>query len=288
MLSTKFKVDTARKISTLIVGARALLRLTHVVQARRFGINWRLDLNEGIDLAIYLGHYQNYSKRTMEHWLRPGSLVLDLGANVGSHSLRMARQIGPNGLVVAIEPTNYAFDKLKINVGLNSELKDRLVLVQAALTDGSECGEESKFYSRWPLRADGNHRHPLHLGRLEPATKARHVALDVLLGELRATGYVRGPVSFVKLDVDGNELNVLRGAHQTLAKDQPVILIEIAPSVQDEVPYRFEDLLETLRSLGYQLEDQRSGRLLSMSANALRELIPEGASIDVIAAPSSC
>ena len=122
------------------------------VQARRFGINWRLDLNEGIDLAIYLGHYQNYSKRTMEHWLRPGSLVLDLGANVGSHSLRMARQIGPNGLVVAIEPTNYAFDKLKINVGLNPELKDRLVLVQAALTDGSECGEESKFYSRWPLR----------------------------------------------------------------------------------------------------------------------------------------
>ena len=53
-----------------------------------------------------------------------------------------------------------------------------------------------------------------------------------------------------------------------------LFLIEIAPHVQDEVPQRFETLLQALDELGYRLEEVSTGRPLAMSAAALRRLIP--------------
>ncbi len=286
MLSTKAKIRIARVLNKAIVGARSMLGKSSIIEARRFGANWRLDLNEGIDLAIYLGMYQNLSRRTTNNWLHPGSLAVDIGANIGAHSLRIAQQIGADGRVVAIEPTEYAFAKLNTNARLNPDLASRLVLVQAALTDGTERGRDDEFYSRWPLRTNGHQRHAQHLGQLESARGARFIALDDLLDELRAAGCIGGPATFVKLDVDGNELNVLRGGRKMLAKERPVILIEIAPHVQDEVPHRFEDLLGTLESFGYRLEDQNSGQLLPMSAADFRNIITKGASIDAVARPA--
>jgi hypothetical protein len=107
-----------------------------------------------------------------------------------------------------------------------------------------------------------------------------------LLDELRAGGKVKGPANFVKIDVDGHELEVLRGARSTFLKDRPTTLIELAPHVQDEIPERFESLLSTLQEYGYRLEDVQSGATLPMSAQALRTRIADGVSIDAIARPS--
>ena len=61
MLSTKSKIRIARALNVAITGARSAVGLDATAEVRRFGLNWRLDLNEGIDLAIYLGRYQNIS-----------------------------------------------------------------------------------------------------------------------------------------------------------------------------------------------------------------------------------
>src|SRR5580700_9976634 len=151
MLPTKAKMRIARMLNIAIIGVRSLAGRTPFVRVRRFGVNWRLDLNEGIDLALYVGTYQDIPRRIMDRWLPPGSLAVDIGANIGAHCLRIARRVGANGRVVAVEPTDYAFSKLTANAELNPGLRGRLVLVQAALTDGTARAGEAQFYARWPL-----------------------------------------------------------------------------------------------------------------------------------------
>ncbi len=285
MLTTKRKIAIARVLNLAIGGARAVAGRPSRVVVRRRNVNWELDLNEGIDFAIYLGLYQRIHPR-VARWITPGALVLDIGANIGAHSLPLAREVGPGGLVIAIEPTDYGFSRLKANAALNSDLLSRLIPVQAALIAGTknpDSDEYARFYSRWPLKGGSIDRHAKHLGELEAAKNARFLSLDTLLRELRAKHGITQPVAFIKLDVDGHELDVLRGAAQTLTSQKPPILIEIAPHVQDEVPKRFEDVLKILDVHGYWLEAADSGKGLPMSAPALRALISDGANIDAIA-----
>ena len=285
MLSTKHKIAIARFLNMAIVGARSLAGRPSSVTVRRRNVNWKLNLNEGIDFALYLGLYQRLPHR-VTRWVTPGALVLDVGANIGAHSLLLARAAGGSGHVVAIEPTDYGFSCLRANAELNPDLLARLIPVQAALTSGAKRQDSmnvTRFHSRWPLRSGDIERHATHMGVLETANGARFLTLDDMLTEIRAKYKIDRPVAFIKLDVDGHELDVLQGATQTLGLQPPPILIEIAPHVQDEVPQRFEALLRLLESYGYQLEEAESGKRLPMSAPALRALIVDGASIDAIA-----
>jgi FkbM family methyltransferase len=290
MLSTKRKMLVARILSTTILGARSALARDPQVIVRRRAINWRLDLREGIDIAIYFGLYQRIPQHVVQTWVSPGSVVFDIGANIGALSLPLALTAGPSGCVVCVEPTDYAFSKLEANAALNPELADRLVLLQAALIDKPpgaaepNLREKPLFYSRWPLQGGASSRHVRHLGQLELARGARFVPLDELYRELVVNGRIRGPLSFVKLDVDGNELAVLHGGKMTFTQYRPAIHLEIAPHVQDEVPGRFEELLQTLQVYGYRLESG-SGQIIPMSAGSLRNLINHGGSIDVLAVP---
>jgi SAM-dependent methyltransferase len=174
MLSTRQKMAIARVLNAAIVGARTAAGRTPRVSVRRGQVvTWDLDLNEGIDLAIYLGLYQRIPRRAAR-WIRPGALVLDIGANIGAHSLPLAREVGTDGLVVAIEPSDYAFARLKANAVANPELLPRLVLIQAALSAGAAApaNEETvRFYSRWPLRGGGADRHPKHSAPLKPPAR---------------------------------------------------------------------------------------------------------------------
>lgn len=287
MLPTNAKVQIAKAINRIIVGARTTFGYAQTVRVQRSGLNWSLDLNEGIDLAIYLGVYQKTPSRVLDRWARPGSLVMDIGANIGAFTLPLARHIGSNGTVIALEPTNFAFAKLRTNIQLNNDLTDRIISMQVALQDSTTDAPTSSFYSSWPLRNDGSHKlHGRHNGRLEAATDVRFLTLDGIIAELQTSGQARGPVAFVKLDVDGGELAVLRGGKRLLRGDRPTFLVEIAPHVQDEVPGRFEALVSIFARHEYGFEYADSGQPLPVDAAALRRIITAGASLDIVARPN--
>lgn len=284
MLRTKTKLRIARGLNRLIMTPRKLAGQGAHVESQRNGITWQLDLNEGIDLAIYLGLYQRLPRRVLTELLVADILAVDIGANIGSHSLQIARAVGAGGHIISVEPTAYAYAKLRANIASNPSLSNRLIPIQAALGDESRERTIGEFYSRWPLH-DTGHLHPEHLGKFETANGARQLTLDGLLDEVRTTYGVHRKVAFVKIDVDGNELSVMRGGRRTFSADRPVLLVEIAPHVQDEVRDRFEDLIALIHALDYRLEEARSGGLLPVSAPDLRRIIKFGASIDVIARP---
>jgi FkbM family methyltransferase len=281
MLTTRQKIAMARVLNFGIMTTLSAIGRSSIVQVRRSGVLWELDLNEGIDLAIFLGVYQKIPNSVLDAYIKPGALVIDIGANIGSHTLQLAKRVGESGCVIAVEPTDHAFAKLLANIGLNPDLARRIIPVQTALGQNIDAYKKPEYYSRWPLCADVGKRHKVHLGVLEAATSAQRLSLDELVRK-HAAGR---PVSFIKLDVDGNEFDVLRSGYETLHDQRPPILIEVAPHIQDEVVGRFEAFVVSLSQHGYKLEDQKRGRPLPLSAEALRALIAHGASKDVMARP---
>jgi len=288
MLTTRRKKQLAKVASLGLRAVRSLVGLESTTRASRGGINWELDLVEGIDLAIYLGSYQSIGRHVQVNVLRPGAAVIDVGANIGAFTLPFAAALGEQGRVIAIEATDFAFQKLGRNLALNPRLASRVTALQAVL-DSPDGREEASggIYSSWRLdRAFGSLRHPYHGGLKMSTNRAVTVTLDSLLGSDPHLASIAGSVSLIKLDVDGNELSVLRGAHAILKSARPSILIEIAPYVQNEKAGGLAKLVGEIQRLGYKLEDACSGRPIRCSAEELNRLIPDGAGMDVLCSPA--
>jgi len=250
------------------------------VSVRRRGIRWHLDLREGIDLSIYLlGSFEPSVVRSYRRLVSAGDTVLDIGANVGAHTLPLARAVGPAGLVVAFEPTAWAFAKLRANLGLNPDLAPRVVAEQAMLVGADRAPLAAETYSSWPLVAASD-LHPQHLGRLMSTAQARAVTLDDYLAE---TAVDR--VDFVKLDVDGAEPDVLAGGAATIARHRPVIVMELAPYLYDGTD-RFDQLVGFLVEHRYRIQRLRGGAPLPADPAALRDRIPGGSSMNVLCLPA--
>jgi FkbM family methyltransferase len=281
MISTSAKIRVARVLSAIFLVSRKLAGLTPHVVARRRGVTWDLNLAEGIDFAIYLlGGFEVRTLKRYETLIREGDVVLDIGANVGAHTLPLAQLVGKSGRVYAFEPTRYAFTKQLANIALNPELAPRISAQQMMLTSSNAAELPSAVYSSWPLES-AKDLHVDHHGRLMTTEGARPCTLDTFLTE---NGVTR--VDFIKIDVDGNEAAVLRGADATLQKFKPRIMIELAPYVHGESPGEFDQLIESITRMGYELKDMATGRLLPKTPGALRRSIPEMGGLNVLASTS--
>ena len=255
-------------------------------EVTRGGIRWELDLTEGIDLAIYLDAYQRIPKRLVEEIIRPGTIALDIGANIGAFTLPLAVCVGDRGRVFAFEATHYACRKLRRNITLNPGLAPRIELRQVVFVASDDAAVPPAIYSSWSLEANAHDRHPRHGGIAASVDGAIGTTLDMLMLS-DATLFAAAPrVGFVKLDVDGNEVDVLRGGRTFFGKWRPPILLEMAPYVQDEKPGRLQGLLDEVGHLGYRLEVPDTKVRISLTAAAIRRLIPDGCGIDLLCLPA--
>lgn len=284
-LTTQTKVRTAAVLARIILAGRRLLGRGAEAEVTRGGIRYRLDLREGIDLALYLGVYQKLPDNLFPASSDADRIAMDVGANIGAHTLSLAKSAGPGVTVVAVEPTSYAFGRLQKNLALNPDLADRVLAIQAGLGASETDASQKGFYSRWPLVAPKGERHPKHRGVIEEAGGARFTTLDALMAELAGAGHA-GRLGFLKIDVDGNELSVLQGARKTLADHKPAVFMEMAPYVQDEVAGRLESLLAVLGDHGYAFLDPATQDRMPMDADHYRQLLPEGAALDLLALAS--
>jgi len=277
MLTTKTKIALARLAQRPVMWSRRLRGAGPIATVDRRGLTWALDLNEGIDFAIYLlGAFEPETVRAYEKIVRPGMTVLDIGANVGAHTLHLARLVGDDGRVIAFEPTDWAFAKLKANLALNPALERRVTPVQAFLVDRAGREVEAEVPASWPL--DGRDVHPKLRGRAMTAEGAVATTLDDWLTANAVT-----TVDFVKMDVDGHEGGVLAGAAQMLARDRPTILLELSPYILEERGGSLAGLLDPLEAVGYRLYGLGDGAPLPQDRLALASTIPIGAGINAIA-----
>ncbi len=280
-LSTRQKVTIARLLNRCVKLGRAAVGRPMHGQFRRGGLNWHLDLNEGIDFAIYLlGAFERDLLQTYQRLIQPGSTVLDIGANIGAHTLPLAKHVGPNGRVIAIEATDYAYAKLQKNLSLNPVLAAQTTLTQALLTASDNAPTETEIQSSWPL-VDGEKTHDMTCGAAKSTAGAKTCTLDTLLSELSLQR-----VDWIKLDVDGHEITVLQGARKCLETYKPTIFMELAPYCYKDSSSDFADMVEILTSRGYDLFRLPSLTLLPHGAGLLvKNEIPAEGSINILAKP---
>jgi FkbM family methyltransferase len=244
---------------------------------RRGGISWDLDLREGIDLYIYLaGRFEWSLSRVLTSLVRPGDTIVDAGANVGAHALPLARAAGPDGRIFAYEPTGFAYGKLLANIALNPALASRIVPVQAMLIGEPGARAAPAIPSSWPL-VTADDLHPEHGGRAMSTDGARAVTLD---DHLREVGVSQ--IALIKIDVDGFECSVLRGAQGILRACRPVIVMEWAPYLHEAAGHRLQTCLSVVRDLGYSFHDASSGESLPADLASVARRSPPGVSINVV------
>jgi FkbM family methyltransferase len=277
-MKTATKIAIARALHHLVRSGRGLAGRTDRGIFSRRGVVYDLDLSQGIDFAIYLGNiYERQTKAALRKLVPPASLVLDIGANIGAHTLHLAQLVGPNGRVIAFEPTDFAFRKLSRNLALNPRLANRVTACDCFLTAADADQVPSAIYSSWPLAREPG-LHAKHLGREMPTESARARSLDSILNELADRN-----VQLVKLDVDGFECGVLRGATALLRDIRPIFVMELAPYLLEERGSSLDELLSYFVPNGYRFYDERTCKPLPLSARELQRLISDGESINAIA-----
>lgn len=168
----------------------------------------------------------------LRHYLRPGDVVVDVGSNIGTHTLAAATLVGDEGLVVAIEPHPKTFAYLAGNVRRNALGNVVLLNVANGETDG-EVGFTDRYEDNENCVADS----------AQPQVMVPLRRLDSIAPAPQRT------ISLLKIDVEGFELPVLRGACDTLARVE-TILYEACEDHCARFGYHLADLVAWLGARG--------------------------------------
>ena len=173
--------------------------------------------------------------RSFRDVVRPGMTALDIGANVGAYSLLLGQWVGPAGAVYAFEPSPRVFDGLVRHIELN-HLAGVVHPVRAAV---------GRTSATLPLVVAGTHGE----SRLAGASDAAMPTIDVAVTTIdEFCAQHRITPAFIKVDVEGAELDVLRGARATIRRTLPELrlFVEMHPSVWPLVGVCLQDILAEL------------------------------------------
>jgi FkbM family methyltransferase len=189
------------------------------------------------------GRYEPNEMHAIAGILRDGMTFVDVGANQGVFTLLGARLVGPAGSVHAFEPSARDRGRLEANVALNG-LRNVKVHPQALGAAAGKAVLEVATAER-----------PGHntIGGFAYSDTAPAYELDVDVTTLDAA-MEEAPVSrldLLKIDVEGSETSVLRGARKSLARFRPVILAEAQDASLRAQGSSADELVEVLRASGY-------------------------------------
>lgn len=164
-----------------------------------------------------------------------GDLCIDCGANLGLHTVTLANAVGSTGEVIAVEPLRVIYQQLSGNVFLNG--LSNVTTVNAAL------GNELKQVQMEPLQLEGSF---INIGGTKVGQGGDWVNM-ITIDSME----IGNDVSFMKLDVQGNEVNLLEGAKATIERSRPVMFVEVEENWLRCFGTSSEKLLNKLLGLDY-------------------------------------
>ncbi len=156
----------------------------------------------------YYGEYSEQEVDLFTKLLRPGHVVIEVGSNIGAHTVPIARLVGDAGRVFAFEPQRLLFQQLCTNVALNN-LWNVFAYPKAVGGFRGEIGVP-------PI----NYLEPQNFGGVQLTAKSPEMVEMIILDDLQIVPH------FIKIDVEGMELEVLLGAQQMITRYRPAIYLE--------------------------------------------------------------
>lgn len=190
-----------------------------------------------IRLSVVAGNIR--MQRLIDHAVGPGGVVADVGANIGYNTVYAARRVGPQGRVVAVEPTVDNLAVLEHNVAANGLRQVTIAPVAAGRGRG-----EREFYVRGDTSA---------VNSFYPVSCYAEVTETVRVPVRPLDELVAGDADLVKIDVEGAELDVLGGMPRLLRSTNLTLIVEWHPVLQEAAGYASEALPLALLREGFSL-----------------------------------
>lgn len=222
-------------------------------------ITMKVDPSKAMGAAFYwMGFHELNEWRFLNHYLKSDMVFIDIGANQGEFSLFAAKRL-TQGRVLAFEPVDFFYNLLKENIarnnfknietfhyGLSNEVK-QLPIYMGHTGAGEHEGLATIFQSD------------------QRARFIQNIELEILDEQLPALALQR--IDFMKIDVEGAEMLVLKGALKTIERFKPLIMLEINQATYQAAGYTVPDVIRFFADLGYTLHVMtKSGTLKAVTA----------------------
>ena len=172
--------------------------------------------------------WENKSLLLMDEYIKQNFIIADIGANIGNHSIYWGNKKEIKH-IYSFEPIKSTFDILKKNIELN-DMQDKITAYNVGISDEKTLGE---MYDYNMENIGGVAIFKSQRGNFELNT------IDNLFSEIK--------LDFIKIDVEGHEIFVLKGAEKVIKRDKPIIWIETFSD-------HFNQVDNILKSYGYKLE----------------------------------
>lgn len=188
----------------------------------------------------FFGIFEPLETKLFKNSLREGMVVLDIGANIGLFTLISAKIIGEAGHVYAFEPSQDNFQILERNVLLN-HFNDKVSLIKAAVASETMSG-------KLLLAKDGG-SHSITFSGVKnnvPIEDVDFVRIDDFV-QLRSLSRI----DVIKVDAEGADFEVLKGAVETLRKFSPMLFVEFAERTLCKFGTTPKEMLDFIISFGY-------------------------------------
>jgi len=233
------KKPAQQKYLAVIRRVRRYVPFLPVLLRLPFGV-WWIAQQGALDHELTSGNFESAELKFAQRFLKPGMTVLDAGAHHGLYTLLASKSVGSTGRVIAIEPSPR--ERIRLIKNLKVNRMKNIAIQSCAL--GAKNGEAKLYLT------DSMNNWCNSLRRPTNAVEAVSVSvrpLDELISELKLP-----KIDFIKLDVEGGELDALAGAQQMLKlPDRPVILIEVQDIRTAPWGHRGVDVIRFLQELGY-------------------------------------
>jgi FkbM family methyltransferase len=208
------------------------------------GTKVAIDSRSHLAFPLWAGHFERENLEYVLATARAGEVFVDVGANVGLYSVPVARRVGPAGRVLALEPCPPTAAKLRENIRRNGQEN-----VEVIATAASDKAGKATFHV-FPEGMDVYNS--LGAARRPEGASTETIEVDTLpLDDLCAQRGVER-VGILKVDVEGAEELVVRGARRLLADSPDLrVLLELYAPSAEQCGCRVETILATLSELGY-------------------------------------
>jgi FkbM family methyltransferase len=178
---------------------------------------------------------------------RPGSAVLDVGANFGQMSVLLSDIVGPEGKVYSFDADDFVFEILTKNIAANNRT-GRIIPTFGAVHDvaGQTLYFPEQDFARFSTYGSYGINYAGQTGRPVPT-----ITIDSL--------GISEPISFMKVDVQGGDLLAMRGAVQTINRNRMPILFEYEYQFEEELGLNFQEYVDFVAQIDYRFASVISG-----------------------------
>lgn len=175
-----------------------------------------------------------------KRYIIPGSVVLDIGSNLGQMGVEFSKIAGPEGRVHCFEANDFVFELLSRNLKLNGA--DRAIPHFCAVWEKS--GLELFFPDPDFKRFESHGSYGVDL-KAKVGNKVITQAIDDL--------DITEKISFIKVDIQGSDLFAMRGAKKTILRDKPIVVFEYEKQFQKEFKTKFKDYEDFISEIDYKV-----------------------------------